>query len=284
MRRRPCGARPDASSGGASSCATSITCADSRGSSASRLPVTAARPIRSTAGRAAARSTCKRLTATRYSSSRSATRSSKALAITRRQPPDLDTRRGGCHGRRVSRILVAGRLSAYCRDRGACAVADEGGNMKRLLQVLLVAATVVAQPLVAQNNEDAAVATFAGGCFWCVEEAFDKVEGVLSTTSGYIGGRVPNPKYEQVSRGTAGQAEAVQVEYDREVVTYAALLEVFWHNIDPLDAGGQFCDRGDQYRSAIFYHDEHQRELAELSKQELEKSGVLPGKIVTEIV
>jgi len=156
--------------------------------------------------------------------------------------------------------------------------------MKRLLQVLLVAATVVAQPLVAQNNEDAAVATFAGGCFWCVEEAFDKVEGVLSTTSGYIGGRVPNPKYEQVSRGNTGHAEAVQVEYDREVVTYDALLEVFWHNIDPLDAGGQFCDRGDQYRSAIFYHDEHQRELAERSKQELEKSGVLPGKIVTEIV
>jgi peptide-methionine (S)-S-oxide reductase len=157
--------------------------------------------------------------------------------------------------------------------------------MNRLLSALLTAAAVFAQPLAAQEDSDSsAVATFAGGCFWCVEEAFDKVGGVVSTTSGYIGGHVANPTYEQVTTGNTGHAEAVQVEYDPNVVTYDALLDVFWHNIDPLDAGGQFCDRGNSYRSAIFYHDEHQRELAEQSKRELEEGGVLPGKIVTEIV
>ncbi|HEX7081584.1 MAG TPA: peptide-methionine (S)-S-oxide reductase MsrA [Gammaproteobacteria bacterium] len=160
--------------------------------------------------------------------------------------------------------------------------------MNQLLCVLLAAAAAVAAPLAAQpaeeGSEDTAVATFAGGCFWCVEEAFDKVEGVLSTTSGYTGGHVPHPSYEQVSAGNTGHAESVRVEYDPDVVTYEELLDAFWHNIDPLDAGGQFCDRGDQYRSAIFYHNERQRELAERSKRELEESGVLPGKIVTEIV
>lgn len=155
----------------------------------------------------------------------------------------------------------------------------------------LVAAAVVfaAHPAAGQKGqaeqaEDAAVATFAGGCFWCVEEAFDGVEGVVSTTSGYLGGKVPEPTYEQVSSGRTGHAEAVRVEYDPAVVDYERLLEVFWHNVDPLDSGGQFCDRGDQYRSAIFYHDEAQRMLAERSKQELEKSGALPGTIATEIV
>lgn len=156
--------------------------------------------------------------------------------------------------------------------------------MKRVLYVLLAMAAAV-QPLAAQENaEDTAVATFAGGCFWCVEEAFDKVEGVISTTSGYIGGHVANPKYEQVSRGNTGHAEAVEIEYDPNVVTYDTLLGVFWRNIDPVDGGGQFCDRGEQYRSAVFYHDEQQRELAERSKRQLEESGVLPARIVTEIV
>jgi peptide-methionine (S)-S-oxide reductase len=156
--------------------------------------------------------------------------------------------------------------------------------MKRLLYVLLAIAAA-SGPLAAQEStKDTAVATFAGGCFWCVEEAFDKVDGVISTTSGYIGGHVANPKYEQVSRGDTGHAEAVQVEYDPNVVSYETLLGVFWRNIDPVDAGGQFCDRGEQYRSAIFYHDEQQRELAERSKRELEESGQLPGPIVTEIV
>jgi peptide-methionine (S)-S-oxide reductase len=162
--------------------------------------------------------------------------------------------------------------------------------MTRLPSVLLAVAIVLAQSLAAQPAQEGseegapAIATFAGGCFWCVEEAFDQVEGVVSTTSGFIGGHVANPSYEQVTRGSTGHAEAVRVEYDPRVVTYEALLDTFWRNIDPLDAGGQFCDRGDHYRSAIFHHDERQRELAERSRRELEESGVLPGKIVTEIV
>ena len=127
-------------------------------------------------------------------------------------------------------------------------------------------------------------ATFAGGCFWCMEGPFDHVPGVLSTTSGYTGGKVKRPSYEQVSSGTTGHAEAVDVVYDPSKVTYEQLLDVFWHNVDPLDGGGQFCDRGSQYRTAIFYHDAEQQRLAEQSKQALEASGKLKKKIVTEIV
>lgn len=153
--------------------------------------------------------------------------------------------------------------------------------MTKLLLLSLLLAAAAPRALAA---EESSVATFAGGCFWCVEEAFDKVEGVLATTSGYIGGHVANPSYEQVTRGNTGHFEAVQVEYDPEVVTYEALLETFWHNIDPLDAGGQFCDRGPQYRSAVFYHDERQRELAERSKRKLAEGGALPKMIATEIL
>jgi peptide-methionine (S)-S-oxide reductase len=120
--------------------------------------------------------------------------------------------------------------------------------------------------------QDHAVATFAGGCFWCVEEAFDHVRGVVSTTSGYTGGRLPNPTYEQVSMGASGHLESVQVIYDPDVVSYRQLLDVFWRNIDPTDAGGQFCDRGSSYRSAIFYRNDEQRRLAETSKQEIERA------------
>jgi peptide methionine sulfoxide reductase msrA/msrB len=127
-------------------------------------------------------------------------------------------------------------------------------------------------------------ATFAGGCFWCMEPPFDKVPGVASTTSGYAGGRVKNPRYEQVSAGTTGHAEAIQVAYDPAKVSYEQLLEVFWHNVDPLDKGGQFCDRGSQYRTAIFYEGEAQKRAAEESKGALEASGRLPRPIVTEIV
>jgi len=129
-----------------------------------------------------------------------------------------------------------------------------------------------------------AVATFAGGCFWCMEGPFDHVPGVLSTTSGYTGGSLKNPSYEQVSSGTTGHAESVQVVYDPKKVSYAQLLEVFWHNVDPTDGGGQFCDRGNQYRTAIFVHDEEQRRLAEQSKKDLEASGRLKRPIVTQIV
>jgi peptide-methionine (S)-S-oxide reductase len=126
-------------------------------------------------------------------------------------------------------------------------------------------------------------ATFAGGCFWCMEAPFDKVPGVVSTTSGYAGGHVRNPTYEQVSAGRTGHAEVVQVVYDPGKVTYEALLDVFWHNIDPLTKNAQFCDRGTQYRSAIFYHGEEQKRLAEESKASLEKGGRFAGPIVTEV-
>src|SRR5712692_8660059 len=127
-------------------------------------------------------------------------------------------------------------------------------------------------------------ATFAGGCFWCMEEALDKVAGVVSTTSGYTGGKKKNPTYEDVSAGETGHAESVEVLYDPAKVSYAKLLEVFWHNVDPTTPDRQFCDNGDQYRSAIFYHDETQKRLAEESKKALVKSKPFKGLIVTEIV
>jgi peptide-methionine (S)-S-oxide reductase len=130
--------------------------------------------------------------------------------------------------------------------------------------------------------QETATATFAAGCFWCVEEAFDKVDGVVTTTSGYIGGRTANPTYEQVSSGGTGHAEALQVTYDPSRVSYETLLRTFWRNVDPLDAGGQFCDRGSQYRSGIFYHSDEQRRQAEASKQRV--AAQLGKPVVTEIV
>ncbi len=126
------------------------------------------------------------------------------------------------------------------------------------------------------------IATFAGGCFWCVEADFDKVAGVVSTTSGYTGGKVANPTYYDVGRGGTGHAEAVEIVYDPAKVSYEMLLDVFWHNIDPLAKNRQFCDRGDQYRTAIFYHGEDQRRLAEASKAALAPRFKQP--IQTEIV
>ncbi len=127
-------------------------------------------------------------------------------------------------------------------------------------------------------------ATFAGGCFWCMEEAFDKVDGVVSTLSGYTGGRKANPTYEEVSAGRTGHAESVEVMYDPTKVSYEELLEIFWHNIDPTVADRQFCDVGNQYRSAIFYHNETQKRLAEESKQKLEKSERFKAPFATQIV
>jgi len=125
-------------------------------------------------------------------------------------------------------------------------------------------------------------ATFAGGCFWCMEPPFDKLDGVISTTSGYTGGHKENPTYEQVSSGTTGHAEAIQIIYDPDKITYGQLLEVFWRNTDPTDGGGQFCDRGSQYRTAIFYHDDEQKRLAERSRQAVIESTGFKA-IVTEI-
>ena len=129
-----------------------------------------------------------------------------------------------------------------------------------------------------------AKATFAGGCFWCMEGPFDKLDGVLSTTSGYTGGHVANPTYEQVGSGETGHAESVQVIYDPEKISYEKLLDIFWHNVDPLQANGQFCDHGNQYRSAIFYKDAAQKQAAEASKAKLETEDRFKGKIVTQIV
>jgi peptide-methionine (S)-S-oxide reductase len=129
-----------------------------------------------------------------------------------------------------------------------------------------------------------AKATFAGGCFWCMEPPFDELKGVISTTSGYTGGHQPNPTYKEVSAGNTGHTEAVEIVFDPAQISYAELLKVFWRNIDPMTANRQFCDIGSQYRSGIFYHDDEQKRLAEASKQELEQSGRLPRPIVTEIV
>jgi peptide-methionine (S)-S-oxide reductase len=154
-----------------------------------------------------------------------------------------------------------------------------GRFLAGLLPLLGLAA---ATPAAAQTGT--AKATFAGGCFWCVEEAFEKVDGVVSAVSGYTGGRRPNPTYAQVSAGGTGHAEAVEVAYDSSKVTYQQLLQVFWHNVDPVAVDRQFCDGGRQYRSAIFYHDEAQRQAAEASKRDLEASKRLTQPIATEIV
>jgi peptide-methionine (S)-S-oxide reductase len=149
---------------------------------------------------------------------------------------------------------------------------------------LLAAAVAVGAPAAAPASPSLAKATFAGGCFWCMEPPFDELDGVVSTTSGYTGGREKSPTYEQVSSGSTGHAEAVEVVYDAARVSYATLLEVFWRNVDPTTADRQFCDRGRQYRTAIFTHDAEQLRLAEASKQRLAAAGTLPGPIVTEIV
>jgi peptide methionine sulfoxide reductase msrA/msrB len=129
-----------------------------------------------------------------------------------------------------------------------------------------------------------AKATFAGGCFWCVESDFEKLDGVVEVESGYAGGQKENPTYEEVSSGSTGHLETIQVIYDPSKVTYEKLLDFFWRHIDPTDSGGQFVDRGAQYRSVIFYHDEEQKNLAEKSKQALSKSGKFKKPIATEIL
>jgi peptide-methionine (S)-S-oxide reductase len=127
-------------------------------------------------------------------------------------------------------------------------------------------------------------ATFAGGCFWCMQPPFDKLDGVISTTVGYCGGTEENPTYKQVSAGRTGHAEAVEIVYDPSRVSYTDLLNVFWMNIDPTQKNGQFADTGAQYRTAIFYHNKEQKRLAEASKKELKNTGRFSKMIVTEIV
>ena len=136
-------------------------------------------------------------------------------------------------------------------------------------------------PRVIDNEHETAI--FAGGCFWCMEPPFDALNGVQSTVSGYTGGSKPNPTYSEVSSGTTGHAEALQVTYDPRVVSYAQLLDVFWKNIDPLDAKGQFCDKGTQYRTAIFTKGAEQKRLAEESLERWKTSGRFAQPIATRI-
>lgn len=131
---------------------------------------------------------------------------------------------------------------------------------------------------------DPAKAYFAGGCFWCMEEAFEQVEGVVSVVSGYMGGTVANPRYEQVSGGSTGHAESVEVSYDPAKVSYQKLLDVFWRNIDPITPNAQFCDHGSQYRSAVFYGTDEEQRLSEESKAAIERSKRFSAPIATQLV
>src|ERR1044071_2508730 len=151
-----------------------------------------------------------------------------------------------------------------------------------LRRTFVASCLFAASPLAASAQDKTAKAIFAGECFWCVEADFDKVPGVLSTTSGYIGGTVKNPTYQQVSGGTTGHAEAVEVVYDPGQVTYAKLLDTFWRNIDPLAKDKQFCDSGNEYRSAIFYLDDEQKKLAEETKKTVEAK-FAPKQVYTQI-
>jgi methionine-S-sulfoxide reductase len=159
-----------------------------------------------------------------------------------------------------------------------------------MLTLLALAVTVAGFAAAADDTgggeaipEDAAVATFAGGCFWCTEAAFDETDGVYEAISGYTGGTVADPSYEQVVTGTTGHAEAAQIWYDPAVISYDELLTIYWRTIDPTDADGQRFDRGPQYRTAIFYHDDEQRELALASREALDASGRFDVPVVTEI-
>ena len=152
-----------------------------------------------------------------------------------------------------------------------------------LAAVLTKRARPAAEPL-GPAPEGYKVATFAGGCFWCMEAPFEKLDGVVEVISGYTGGHDKDPTYEEVCSGTTGHAESVRVVYDPAKITYEDLLAVYWRQVDPTDSGGQFVDRGNQYRSAIFYHDEEQKAAAERSRKELEASGRYDKPIVTEIV
>ncbi len=154
-----------------------------------------------------------------------------------------------------------------------------------LAVLMLAAGSMIAQAQTspAKPAESAEVATFAGGCFWCVEADFDKVEGVLATVSGFMGGTTKNPTYNQVTAGGTGHLEVVQVTFDPKKVSYQKLVDYFWRHVDPHDAGGQFCDRGESYATAIFAHSPEQRQIALASKEKLEKSGFLKQPIVTPI-
>ena len=161
-------------------------------------------------------------------------------------------------------------------------------NYTRTFSIIL--STILLYPIFfnanAENGQDNKVklATFAGGCFWCMEPPFDKLDGVVSTTSGYSGGRTQDPSYSEVSSGLTGHIEVIQIAYNPDKVSFEELLAVYWVNIDPTNQNGQFCDRGNQYRSALFYHDEDQKRLIEESRRDLDETKPFKQAIVTEII
>src|SRR5256885_10678042 len=184
----------------------------------------------------------------------------------------------------ADRITVC-RIRSAAKPGARCLRVPEESNMS--LPRGLLAAALLVHALACAGQQPApgqAVATFAGGCFWCMEPPYHALPGVISTTSGYMGGTQKNPSYEEVSSGTTGHAEVVQVVYDPKKVTYEKLLEVFWKNVDPTVRGRQFCDIGSQYRTAIFYHTDEQRRLAEISKGMLAKAKPFKDDIVTPVV
>ena len=150
------------------------------------------------------------------------------------------------------------------------------------ITVAMLAATATSSAFAASDDE-LATATFAGGCFWCVESDFDAVPGVVETISGYTGGTADSPTYRQVTAGGTGHREAVQIRYDPKQVSYERLLHIFWRSVDPTDGGGQFCDRGESYQTAIFVGNEEERRLAEASRDMLERSMVLDAPVVTPV-
>jgi len=152
----------------------------------------------------------------------------------------------------------------------------------KLKPILAVALLLISLNTLAGNSKKD-IATFAGGCFWCMEPPFDKLDGVISTTSGYTGGHQVDPTYKQVSAGSTGHTEAIQIEYDPAKVSYEELLAVFWNNIDPTTANRQFCDHGSQYRSGIFYHNDEQKKAAEKSLEKLKQNKPFYEPVVTEL-
>lgn len=167
---------------------------------------------------------------------------------------------------------------------------EEDINMTTQRRLVTLATSLIAWTLLTNfpfvettGASPSAKAYFAGGCFWCMEEAFEKVEGVVTVVSGYMGGTVANPSYEEVSAGRTGHAESVEVTYDPTKVTYQKLLDAFWHNVDPLTPNAQFCDHGSQYRSAVFYSTEEEKRLAEESKVAIEQAKKFPAPIVTQL-
>jgi methionine-S-sulfoxide reductase len=163
---------------------------------------------------------------------------------------------------------------------------NKGVSMNIIITFMLITAALLfnVKTAGAVENTTDHTAIFAGGCFWCMESDFEKKNGVMEVVSGYIGGKKNNPTYKEVSAGKTGHYEAVRITFDPHKISYTELLDLFWKNIDPTDDSGQFCDKGDQYRSAIFYLDESQKQEAEHSKKELNNSGRLPSRVVTPIL